>query len=62
MRQINTKEVTTGIPMVFDKNGARKEYMYFLQMKEVGKDTYQSKEAFYIEWDPEVIPVYQLAP
>jgi branched-chain amino acid transport system substrate-binding protein len=62
MRKINTKEVTTGIPMVFDKNGARKEYMYFLQMKEVGKDTYQSKEAFYIEWDPEVIPVYQLAP
>jgi len=52
MRNINTKEVTTGIPMVFDKNGARKEYMYFLQMKEVGKDTYQSKEAFYIEWDP----------
>ena len=62
MRNINTKEVTTGIPMVFDKNGARKEFMYFLQMKEVGKDTYQSKEAFYIEWNPEVVPVYQLAP
>jgi branched-chain amino acid transport system substrate-binding protein len=62
LRAINTKEITTGVPIVFDKNGARKEYMYFMQMKEVGKDTYQSKEAFYIEWDPEVIPVYQLAP
>jgi branched-chain amino acid transport system substrate-binding protein len=62
MRNINTKEITTGIPMVFDKNGARKEFMYFLQMKEVGKETYKSQEAFYIEWNPEVIPVYQLAP
>ena len=62
LRKINTKEITTGIPIVFDKNGARKEFMYFLQMKEVKKDIYQSKEAFYIEWDPEVIPVYQLAP
>ncbi len=33
-----------------------------MQMKDVKKDIYQSKEAFYIEWDPEVIPVYQLAP
>jgi branched-chain amino acid transport system substrate-binding protein len=62
MRHINTKEITTGIPIVFDKNGARKEFMYFMQMKDVKKDIYQSKEAFYIEWDPEVIPVYQLAP
>jgi branched-chain amino acid transport system substrate-binding protein len=62
LRTINTREVTTGIPIVFDKNGARKEYMYFLQMQEVAKDTYRSREAFYIEWDPEVIPVYQLAP
>jgi branched-chain amino acid transport system substrate-binding protein len=62
LRSINTKEVTTGIPIAFDKNGARKEYMYFMQMKDVAKDTYTSKEAFYIEWDPEVIPVYQLAP
>lgn len=62
MRAIDTKEITTGIPIVFDKNGARKEYMYFMQIQEVGKDTYRSREAFYIEWDPEVIPVYQLAP
>jgi len=62
MRAINTREITTGIPMTFDRNGARKEFMYFMQMKEVGKENYQSKEAFYIEWNPEVIPVYQLAP
>ena len=62
LRAINTKEITTGIPVTFDKNGARKEFMYFLQMKEVGKEIYQSKEAFYIEWNPEVIPVYDLAP
>jgi len=25
-----------------------------------GKRSYQSKQRFYIEWDPEVIPVYDL--
>ena len=58
---LNTKEKTTGVPIVFDKNGARKEYMYFQEIVSVnGKRSYQSKQRFYIEWDPEVIPVYDL--
>ena len=58
---LNTKEMTSGVPIVFDKNGARKEYMYFQEIVSVnGKRSYQSKQRFYIEWDPEVIPVYDL--
>lgn len=59
--RLNTKELTSGVPVVFDKNGARKEYMYFMEIQGVeGKRTYKSKQRFYIEWDPEVIPVYDL--
>jgi len=59
--KLNTKEITSGVPIVFDKNGARKEYMYFMEIQGVeGKRTYKSKQRFYIEWDPEVIPVYDL--
>jgi branched-chain amino acid transport system substrate-binding protein len=58
---LNTKERTSGVPIVFDKNGARKEYMYFQEIISVnGKRSYQSRQRFYIEWDPEVIPVYDL--
>ena len=60
MSALKTKEKTSGIPIEFDKNGARMEYMYFLQMKEVTAKSYKAKQAFYIEWDPEVIPVYTL--
>jgi len=59
--KLNTKEITSGVPIVFDKNGARKEYMYFMEIQGVeGKRTYKSAQRFYIEWDPEVIPVYDL--
>jgi ABC-type branched-subunit amino acid transport system substrate-binding protein len=59
--KLNTKEITSGVPITFDKNGARKEYMYFMELQSVnGKRTYKSKQQFYIEWDPEVIPVYDL--
>jgi branched-chain amino acid transport system substrate-binding protein len=57
---LTTKETTSGIPISFDKNGARKEYMYFMQIQDVEAKTYKSKQQFYIEWDPEVIPVYDL--
>ena len=58
---LKTKELTTGVPIVFDKNGARKEYMYFMQILSVdGKRTYKSKQLYYNEWDAEVIPVYDL--
>lgn len=61
MSAVVTKEPTSGIPIVFDKNGARKEYMYFMQIEGVdGKKGYDAKQVYYTEWDPEVIPVYDL--
>ena len=60
MSGLNTKETTSGIPITFDKNGARKEYMYFMQIQDVDAKGYKAKQKFYIEWDPEVIPVYDL--
>jgi branched-chain amino acid transport system substrate-binding protein len=54
------KESTSGVPISFDKNGARKEYMYFMQIEDIGPKEYKAKEAFYIEWDPEILPVYDL--
>ena len=61
LSRLKTRELTSGIPIEFDKNGARKEYMYFLQILSVdGKRTYKSKQIYYNEWDAEVIPVYDL--
>jgi len=61
LSQVKMKEPTSDVPIEFDKNGARKEYIYFLQMQSVdSKKDYRSKQVFYTEWDPEVIPVYQL--
>lgn len=60
MSALKTKEATSSIPIEFDRNGARKEYMYFMQIQEVGEKLYKSKQVFYTEWDPEVIPVYEL--
>jgi len=58
---LKTKETTSNVPITFDKNGARKEYMYFMELQSVdGKRTYKSQQRFYIEWDPEVIPVYDI--
>ena len=59
--KMNTKEITSSVPVTFDKNGARKEYMYFMEIQSVdGKRNYRSKQRFYIDWNPEVIPVYEL--
>jgi hypothetical protein len=34
--------------------------MYFMQIQDVDAKGYKAKQMFYIEWDPEVIPVYDL--
>lgn len=60
LSKVKSKESTSGIPIEFDKNGARKEYIYFMQMTDVVDKTYKAKQVFYTEWDPEVIPVYDL--
>lgn len=61
LSRIKSKETTSGVPIQFDKNGARKEYIYYMQIGSVeGKKTYKAKQVFYTEWDPEIIPVYQL--
>ncbi len=56
----NGKESTSSIPISFDKNGARKEYIYYMQIKDVDAKDYKAKQVYYTEWDPEVIPVYEL--
>ena len=61
LSNLKMRELTSGVPIVFDKNGARKEYIYFLQILSVdGKRTYKSKQLYYGEWDADVIPVYDL--
>ena len=60
MSALKTKETTSNIPIEFDKNGARKEYIYIMQISEVAAKSYRAKQTFYTEWDPEVIPVYTL--
>jgi branched-chain amino acid transport system substrate-binding protein len=62
LRALKTKETTSGVPIAFDKNGARQEYIYYMQITgmDVAKKEYSAKQVFYMEWSPEVIPVYDL--
>jgi ABC-type branched-subunit amino acid transport system substrate-binding protein len=60
LREVNTKEVTTGVPIHFDQNGARMEYMYLMQLKSLSKDDFKTEKVNYMEWSPEVLPVYDL--
>lgn len=62
LRALKTKEGTSDVPISFDNNGARKEYIYYMQITgmDVAKKEYKAKKAFYLEWAPEVIPVYDL--
>jgi branched-chain amino acid transport system substrate-binding protein len=60
MSALKTKETTSNIPIEFDKNGARKEYIYIMQISDIVGKSYKAKQTFYTEWDPEVIPVYTL--
>lgn len=57
---LKTKESTTGVPVEFDHNGARKEYIYFVQLQGVYPGGHKGKQVFFTEWDPEIIPVYSL--
>jgi hypothetical protein len=34
--------------------------MYFMQVGDIGPKDYKAKQSFYIEWDAEVLPVYDL--
>ena len=61
MSALNMVEPTSGVPITFDKNGARKEYMYYMQLTGVAPPkSYTAKKLFYIEWAPETLPVYDL--
>jgi branched-chain amino acid transport system substrate-binding protein len=60
LRSLKMKEPTGGAPIEFDKNGARMEYMYFLEITEVSQKTYKAKQVYYMEWNPEALPVYDL--
>lgn len=55
-----TKELTTDVPIFFDANGARSAYMYLLQIQGMTKDDFTGGNSQYIEWSPEVLPVYDL--
>lgn len=60
MSALKMSEPTDGVPIEFDKNGARKEYMYFMQITGFTDKGYTSKKLYYTEWAPETIPVYDL--
>lgn len=51
---------TDGTPIEFDQNGARKEYVYYMQLESVAEKTFTSKKVFYTEWAPDSLPVYEL--
>ncbi len=57
---LKSVDPVSGIPIEFDQNGARKEFMYFMQIQSVAEKTYKSKQVFYTEWSPEVLPVYEI--
>jgi ABC-type branched-subunit amino acid transport system substrate-binding protein len=61
-REIDTVEYTTGVPIKFDENGARIEYIFILQVKDVGEEDYEAESVYYLEWEADVIPVYDLSP
>ena len=42
---------TLGVPVEFDKNGARKEYMYMMEILSVSEKSYTAKKVYYLEWD-----------
>jgi len=60
MSSLNMVEPTSGVPISFDQNGARKEYMYYMQVTGMQPKSYTAKKQFYIEWAPETLPVYDL--
>jgi len=61
MSALNMVEPTSGVPISFDKNGARKQYIDYMQLTGVAPPkSYTAKKLFYIEWAPETLPVYDL--
>lgn len=60
LSQVKMADPTSGVPIEFDKNGARKEFIYFMRIDKVEPKDYQATQVYYSEWDPEVIPVYSL--
>ena len=60
LSQLKTKDPTSGVPVAFDKNGARKEFIYFMRIDDVGAKDYKATQVYYGEWDADVIPVYDL--
>jgi branched-chain amino acid transport system substrate-binding protein len=60
MSSLNMTEPTSGVPISFDKNGARKEYMYYMQLTGIEGKSYTAKKLFYTEWAPDTLPVYDL--
>lgn len=60
MSSLKMIEPTDGVPIEFDHNGARKEYMYFMQITGMADKSYTAKKLYYAEWAPDALPVYDL--
>jgi ABC-type branched-subunit amino acid transport system substrate-binding protein len=57
----NETDRFTGVPVHFDKNGARKEFMYIMQIGSVdGHTDYDAKQVDEVEWSSATLPVYSL--
>ena len=57
---LKMKEPTSDIPIAFDENGARAEYIYYMEITGVTDNDYTSKQVYHTEWQPTVIPVNDL--
>jgi branched-chain amino acid transport system substrate-binding protein len=60
LRAAHSKEKTTGVPIYFDQNGARVNWMYFMQLDGLTKDDFTAHQVNYLQWNSDALPVYDL--
>jgi branched-chain amino acid transport system substrate-binding protein len=61
LSNLNATDPITGLAVEFDQNGARKSSVAVMQIESVEQKSYKAKELFDINWNPDVLPVCELA-
>jgi branched-chain amino acid transport system substrate-binding protein len=59
---LRTRETTTGLPIAFDADGARAEFMYVMQLTGVTATGYTARQVFEATWDRTTFPMDTLSP